>query len=78
MGGPSRMSAESDPVAPAPTPTLLSAAGHRLARLLKTVGGIVAKMATYHRQQNKCYHQGCLLAHFEVTLDFSRSEFTLP
>ena len=31
-----------------------------------------------HRQQNKCYPQRCLLAHFEATLDFSRSEFTCP
>ena len=30
----------------------------------------------YHRQQNKCYPQSCVLAHFEATLDFSRSEFT--
>ena len=29
-------------------------------------------------QQNKCYPQWCLLAHFEGTLDFSRSEFTCP
>ena len=32
----------------------------------------------YHHQQNKCYPQRCLLAHFEATLDFSRSEFTCP
>ena len=32
----------------------------------------------YKRQQNKCYPQRCLLAHFEATLDFSRSEFTCP
>ena len=30
----------------------------------------------YHRQQNKCYPQRCLLVHFEATLDFSCSEFT--
>ena len=35
-----------------------------------------ALKSMYHRQQNKCYHQECLLAHFEATLDFSRSEFT--
>ena len=29
-----------------------------------------------HDQQNKCNPQRCLLAHFEATLDFSRSEFT--
>ena len=27
----------------------------------------------YHRQQNKWYPKRCLLAHFEATLDFSRS-----
>ena len=27
----------------------------------------------YHRQQNKCYPQRCLLAHFEASLDFSRT-----
>ena len=32
----------------------------------------------YHRQQNKCYPQRCLLAHFDAALDFSRSEFTCP
>ena len=32
----------------------------------------------YHHQQNKCYPQKCVLAHFEATLDFSRSEFTCP
>ena len=26
----------------------------------------------YHRQQNKCYSQRCLLAHFEATLYFSQ------
>ena len=30
------------------------------------------KLTMYHRQQNKCYPQRCLLAHFEATLDFSR------
>ena len=31
----------------------------------------------YHRQQNKCYPKGVyLIAHYEVTIDFSRSEFT--
>ena len=29
----------------------------------------------YHRQQNKCYPQWCLLAHLDVTLDFNSSEF---
>ena len=32
----------------------------------------------YQRQQNKCYPQRCLLAHFKAILDFSRSEFTCP
>ena len=31
---------------------------------------------SYFLQQNKWYPQRCLLAHFEDTLDFSRSEFT--
>ena len=31
-----------------------------------------------HRQQNKCYPQRCFLAHFDATLDLSRSEFTCP
>ena len=35
-------------------------------------------ISRYHRQQNKSYPQRCLLAHFEVTLNFSRSEFTCP
>ena len=30
----------------------------------------------YHQQQSKWYPQRSLLAHFEDTLDFSRSEFT--
>ena len=30
----------------------------------------------HHQQQNKWYPQRSLLAHFEDTLDFSRSEFT--
>ena len=30
----------------------------------------------YDQQQNKWYPQRCILAHFEATLDFSRSEFT--
>ena len=30
----------------------------------------------YHQQQNKWYPQRSLFAHFEDTLDFSRSEFT--
>ena len=30
----------------------------------------------YSQQQSKWYPQRCLLAHFEATLDFSRSEFT--
>ena len=37
-----------------------------------------AAIAMHHRQQNKCYFQWCLLAHFEATLEFSRSEFTCP
>ena len=32
----------------------------------------------YHQQQNKWHPQRCLLAHFEATLDFSRSEFNCP
>ena len=32
----------------------------------------------YRCQQNKCYPQRCLLAHFEATLDLSHSEFTCP
>ena len=32
----------------------------------------------YHQQQNKWYPQRCLLAHFEATLYFSRTEFTCP
>ena len=32
----------------------------------------------YDQQQNKWYPQKCILAHFEATLDFSRSEFTFP
>ena len=32
----------------------------------------------YHHQQNRCYPQSCLLAHFEATLDFGRSEYTCP
>ena len=39
---------------------------------------ICAAIAMHHRQQNKCYPQWCLLAHFEATFDFSRSEFTCP
>ena len=31
---------------------------------------------TNHQQQNKWYPQRSLLAHFEDTLDFTRSEFT--
>ena len=31
-----------------------------------------------HLQHNKCHPERCLLAHFEATLDFSRSEFTCP
>ena len=31
-----------------------------------------------NHQQNKWYPQRCLLAHFEATLDFCRSEFTCP
>ena len=36
------------------------------------------QMKWYHQQQNKWFPQRCLLAHFEATLDFSRSEFTCP
>ena len=32
---------------------------------------IAAAALMYHRQQNKCYPQRCLLAHFEGTLDFN-------
>ena len=32
----------------------------------------------YHRQQNNCYPQRCLLAYFEATLDFSLNKIYLP
>ena len=36
----------------------------------------LSKFLMYHQQQNNWYPQSCLLAHFESTLYFSRSEFT--
>ena len=42
------------------------------------VGLATGYIHKYHRQQNKWYPQRCLLAQFEATLDFSRSEFTCP
>ena len=39
---------------------------------------LLKRSQRYHRQQNTCYLQRCLLAHFEATLDFSRSKFTCP
>ena len=32
---------------------------------------IVLSITIHYRQQNKCYPQKCLIAHFEGTLDFS-------
>ena len=38
----------------------------------------LAHFQTSHQQQNEWYPQRRLLAHFEATLDLSRSEFTWP
>ena len=57
---------------------------HDLRSKVQTRGQKVDCLDYFHRimysfaQQNKCYPQRCLLAHFEANFDCSLSEFICP